>query len=709
MIRAIDGSPAVSLPALPLRAPRLAPLEWSDADELFPFEVPEWESLGLARVSPRILGRHSLFLGDTGSGKTKSGVVPILGAALRHRHDDARHRAAVLVIDPKFELAPVIAELLSAQERMLITLDVDCCERRIALFEGVRDRYSDPRDAVEYTLVNCSPAYVAERDGRDHFWRVSGHQIIEALVASDVACYKECGMSIWSVLLSGLPESERRALRGYGLSTLDANYYVNAYAFCSAAVNNARMLVRFADICEAHQLPQFHTSMLRGFHGAPDNQRGSQISMALQFLGELASHELNAIVDLRPPGTGRADDVRHLSIRAIVENGDVLLFSPGLGSVVHDLVGRIVKTKFFEASLSRRNKERAVFYICDEFQRFITSDPQSGEQSFLDRCRAYRVVCVLATQSMASLAYGLQQARVGDDDVAAALGILMNNTGNKLFFRNTDQETQSCLERLFPRSPNPQDGSLLGLRPVSSLTVGECFYLFSDGRMGRGRIRLPGSNHTNVDELFDIATVRLSGPMSFEAVLSVCDTIERLVRFQRATEINIEIESPGGNGGALQYLIGKMTAWRAQGVRFHTTALLTTGSAAALVLALGDAGCRRAYRFSQIMFHNVRFIPSQPVPITKEVAQWLIDDLSDGDDFMERMLIEHLFPLSGAADAPRTIDFESAPLKELDLGISGVRALDRSLFQTIYRNLTVQDRYITAEQTQLLGFIDCVI
>lgn len=702
-MHSIDGSAALSLPP-----PRLAPLEWSDADEAFPFVVPEWESLGLASISPKVMGRHWLVLGDSGSGKTKSVIVPIAGAALRHRADDPRHRAAVLVIDPKFDLAPIIESLIAQQERKLITLDVDSCDRRISLFEGVRHRYSDPRDAVEYTLRNCSPAYVNEGDSKEQFWRVSGFQIIQALVGTDLACRAACNVSIWSLLLSELPEAARKTLRGFGLSTRDDNYYENARAFCAASVNRETALLQFADVCDAHKLPQYYTSVLRGLAGAPDGQRGSQISMAFQFLNELTHRELNAVVDLRPPGTGRGD-VHYLSIHDIVENGEVLLFSPGLGTAIHDVVGRIVKTKFFEASFARHNKARPVFYICDEFQRFITSDPQSGEQSFLDRCRAYRVTCALATQSMASLAYGLQQARGGAGNVSSVLGILMNNTGNKLFFRNTDPETQETLERLFPRSPDANDPSLLALRPVSSLGVGECYFLFSDGRVGRGGVRLGASPDPSEIDVGSVPAVRLMGPMTFESVLALCDNIERLVRFQRATEINIEIDSPGGSAGSLQYLAAKIASWRAQGVRFHTTALLTVASAAAWVLSLGDIGCRRAHRFSRIMYHNWRYIPTQATPITKETALRLIDDLSHGDGAMEELLLEHLFPLSRSESAARTIDFDSAALKELDFGISGVQTLDRSLFQDIYRKLTLQERFLTAEQAQLVGFIDCVI
>ena len=80
------------------------PLEWSDEDELFPFLIDEWREIGAATLSPRLMSRHFLITGETGSGKTMSAIKPVFRSALQYRTAKASRRANLLVVDPKHEL-----------------------------------------------------------------------------------------------------------------------------------------------------------------------------------------------------------------------------------------------------------------------------------------------------------------------------------------------------------------------------------------------------------------------------------------------------------------------------------------------------------------------------------------------------------------------------------------------------------------------------
>ena len=171
----------------------------------------------------------------------------------------------------------------------------------------------------------------------------------------------------------------------------------------------------------------------------------------------------------------------------------IFVFHPELGAGGADMIARSLKALFFEAVLGDRARQRKehgrplVAYIADEFHRFITSDRTHGEQSFLDTCRSFGAFCVLACQSTSSMKYVLRDIEGGSDKVDAAVSILLNNTGTKLFFRTTDVATQEWVAKLAPREPGA--GSVVDARPLSTLAPGECYAVLVDGRFRRARLK----------------------------------------------------------------------------------------------------------------------------------------------------------------------------------------------------------------------------
>ena len=86
--------------------------------------------------------------------------------------------------------------------------------------------------------------------------------------------------------------------------------------------------------------------------------------------------------------------------------------------------------------------------------------------------------------------------RSGADE--AAVSILLNNTGTKLFFRTTDADTKELIAKL---CPEPTDGcKVVHLRPPSALLPGECYAALADGRFERRRLDPYGGAGAEAEE-----------------------------------------------------------------------------------------------------------------------------------------------------------------------------------------------------------------
>ena len=169
----------------------------------------------------------------------------------------------------------------------------------------------------------------------------------------------------------------------------------------------------------------------------------------------------------------------------------VWVIQPKLGVERETIVAKAMKAGFFESVLGNEAraagiKKPLVVYAADEFHRFVTAGDSHGEQSFLDTCRSFNASCALSSQSIASIEHAL--AGMGGDYVQneAAVSVLLNNVGTKLFFRTTDEGTIGRIRTLCPTRPGRP--AVVDVRPPSTLSPGECYAALPDGRFERRQL-----------------------------------------------------------------------------------------------------------------------------------------------------------------------------------------------------------------------------
>ena len=206
----------------------------------------------------------------------------------------------------------------------------------------------------------------------------------------------------------------------------------------------------YAEVAETFGVPPRVRADIGTLGYMPHDTYGSVVATARGMTQDVTDAVFRRHVWIDPFAPPPAD--RFVSIRRSLERGACLVYSPLGASPAESAVGRALKSMFFRACYTRADQRRPAVYICDEAHRFVTSDPVSGEQAFLDRARAYRVSCLLATQSLASLRHALAEDPVGGRG-EAAIDIVLANTATKLFFRSTDSTTRDRLRRILPAPP----------------------------------------------------------------------------------------------------------------------------------------------------------------------------------------------------------------------------------------------------------------
>jgi hypothetical protein len=457
-----------------LRRRRLvkAALPWTTQDP--PFELARRGAFfGMDRLHPTDLV-HVLSLGGTGVGKTVSTIVPALGAILRYQLPTATgfKRTAMFIVDPKCELLPFVVKSLTASGELhrLRHLGVDDTVPPVGFFE-VNDGLS-PRDKLSKLEAVLRTDELSVDNLK--YWHEAGLLIVQQFMQLEQDYRARNRDSL-------LAELTRRLDLAVAP---DAGFWAQLSAFLSRSKGRK---TEFDHLCktleatldygglEAHA----DAEVMSSFAGNDENNiqwhyRLQSVQPMASLLGDL---DIAAVVDFDPFPDGCKPRV---DICSALDDGLVLLHQPE-PSETAELAARAIKTKVFEAVKSRNDMERPVGIVIDEFQKFISCDPVTGDATFLDTARAYRANCVLATQSIGALLLALgstPQARSAVDAIVA-------NTPSKFFFASKDRQTSQELRALIPGLPGGQH--VLDIRTLAQLKPGEAYWSLADGRWGRGR------------------------------------------------------------------------------------------------------------------------------------------------------------------------------------------------------------------------------
>ncbi|MFZ4479091.1 MAG: type IV secretory system conjugative DNA transfer family protein [Rhodoferax sp.] len=452
----------------------VAPIPYVGSEPPLVFDSPLLER---SRILPSDF-LNALGIGTTGSGKTWSLILPTLFSMMEYRLAGGK-TCSILVVDPKVELLTGIESKLKELGELDRLVVVGRCAP-IDYFDdndglSLADRFEKVKSFVMVTGASANST--------DQRWQAFADQLILSFLKDDQKFSDACRFP--------LLESIAAMMTG-DVGYLERNQWVALRNILLLGLESQLNLRHLSDVYDVLTMGVGMTSMDRPFarYLAIDdrdqyfyNARG-----ALGVVDSLGSQDIEQLMDFSV--RRNLAKKNRTDVAALVARGAVLVLQPRQ-TTTHDLVGRALKSLFFRSVMERKDMERPMGYIADEFQRFITSDPETGEHTFLDRCRAYRVNCVLATQSMAAL---LAAAGRGGNSASAIDSILVN-CPTKLCFRTTDDTAVSTMKAFIPRDPRSEQ-HILNFRAPSTLLTGEYYYCFKHF-WGRTRYQLPARQESN--------------------------------------------------------------------------------------------------------------------------------------------------------------------------------------------------------------------
>ena len=107
----------------------------------------------------------------------------------------------------------------------------------------------------------------------------------------------------------------------------------------------------------------------------------------------------------------------------------VIILYAFLSRTLSKIISTYIKLDFEQSILSRKKKDKPVFFICDEFQEIVNYE----DSDFFSISREYKCINIISAQSYYSIINS-----VGNEKAA---NVIIQNLVNKIWFRNDDMYT----------------------------------------------------------------------------------------------------------------------------------------------------------------------------------------------------------------------------------------------------------------------------
>jgi hypothetical protein len=396
--------------------------------------------IGSLELTPLDLFQHIVAFGGTGSGKTRSCVLPTVESVLKHFGNDPGERAALVLLDAKGDMAELATECIrrsGRKDKVLILGDGGNCW--LPIFEQFQGDASAIANFLFEALEDQLPGQTGGGDN-DSFWYENARRLLRAAALMAKAQY---GMELGG--LKGFTESLNLILSANQVSPLsddDDDTKGQVPQKLTAVLQTGYRHGRI-DRAELKDLEEY----IRHDVACGSPRTWSTIAnMGRNYVAQFSQKHLRAVFEENP-------DLERLSPEAVIDEGRLLIvsMSPVLYGAASGPFRIAVKKLFCERILQRAhlitndtaerpiNQVRPILYVMDEFHTTLTPGGRSNDIYFLDRAREMKCMCLLASQGISAIASIMQNC--------AKVEHLLNNCRTKFFFANDCPSTADYFQR----------------------------------------------------------------------------------------------------------------------------------------------------------------------------------------------------------------------------------------------------------------------
>ena len=373
-------------------------------------------------------GTHNtLILGTTGSGKTHSAMLPALDRLVRAGFGG-------VVVDSKGSLAPYVRAIATVAGRAEDIVEAGPYDTA-ARFDILAGCNPAEQEAILDALLL---SYIGPNDHNAYFHKTGLHQFAEIVDVSRRLCRR-----------TGIPFGMHIPVR----AVHDSQYALRLLqSFKSAATGGEdEALIRSIEASSTHLMPRDAQTMGTRVWQEQTAYFASPVRTGWGILAGtpgLVANFFGAGGQPFNPETLVFDGHKILLLRLSPEAGEA-----GAG------ICRLLLRRYYAAAYKRGRSlpdGQYSFLLADEFQDYVSTAPSDplNDALWLAKCREFRAVTLLGTQSATALA---QRAVRGMEDVRAMLG----NCNCRVYLYSDDPETCRLAETATPT-------------PLHRLAPGQC-------------------------------------------------------------------------------------------------------------------------------------------------------------------------------------------------------------------------------------------